>query len=170
MARSRVRPVRIATALIEHAVLEAEIAGFGTHLLHHGAAFGQLRLAEAELDPTLLLEPDIEPGALAEFGSKERPFLGRTPRPALIMRRAKTLCLHPDEPEIAARGAIGNIAFVDEDHPESGAGEAIADRRADQPAADHDRIEASHVLPPGRPARRDHRTAPLRSEGPTGGG
>src|SRR5713226_10366485 len=122
--------------MTQHAVLEAEIAGLALHLRHHRAALRHFALAEAELDAALLLQPDVDPGALAEPGGKQRPRRRRRSRPALIMRRADPLGLHPDEAEIAARGPIGNIALVEDDDSEPGIGEAVADRGADQPAAD----------------------------------
>src|SRR5260370_20698107 len=91
---------------------------------------------------------DMYAGVLAELGGKTRPFLGGQPRPALVMRRAEALALHPDEAEIAARGAVGDIALVDQGAVETGTDETIGDGRADQPATDHDRIK-----PPHRPAR-----------------
>jgi hypothetical protein len=70
------------------------------------------------------------------------------------MRRAVTLALHPHQPEISARGAIGDIPLIEERGAEPLAGETIGDRRADQPAADYDRIVTLHpVLYKSRPPR-----------------
>jgi hypothetical protein len=149
----------------QHAVIEAEIAGFEAHLFHHGAAPCEFVLAEAKLQPAVLLEPDGDPGALLKFGREARPRHRRCPRPALIMRRTQALALHPDQPEIAARGAVGNIAFVEEGNAQPGIDEAIANRRADQPAADHDCIEAPHRRRPAAQCQGDHKTVRPRSEG-----
>src|SRR5438874_1694179 len=92
-------------AMVQHAVLETEIAGLGAHLLHHRAAFFEFLVAEAELDAAVAFVPDIDPGALAELRGKAWPLLGREPAPALIVRRAQAFALHPDKAEIAARGA-----------------------------------------------------------------
>ena len=99
---------------VEHAVVEAEIAGLAPHLLHHRPALRDFLGAEAELQAAVLLEPDIDPGALAELGRERRPCRGRGAGPALVMRRAEPFALHPDEAEIAARGAKGDIALVDQ--------------------------------------------------------
>ncbi len=99
--------------------------------------------------------PDGDAGLLAELGGKAGPLVGREAGPALVMRRAETLGLHPDQAEIAARGAIGDVAFVHQREAESGARQPVADRRADQPTTDHDRIEAPHF---SRPAD-EHRPA-----------
>src|SRR5205807_4702876 len=75
---------------------------------------------------------------------ERRPFIGRLPGPALVMRRAVAFALHPDEAEIAARGAERDIAFVEQRRLQPGAGEPIGDRRTDQPTADHDRVVIPH--------------------------
>ena len=98
----------------EHAVVEAEIAGLAPHLLHHFPALREFGLSEAELQSAVLFEPDRDPGALLQCGGQRRPFRGGGAGPALVMRRSQPLALHPDEPEIAARGAIGDIALVDQ--------------------------------------------------------
>src|SRR5579864_8876330 len=98
----------------EHFVLEAEIAGLGTHLLHTGAAFLELRVGEAEMDAAGPLVADIDAGAFLEFGGERGPFLRRKPGPTLVVRRAETLRLHPNQAKIAAGGAERDIAFVDQ--------------------------------------------------------
>ena len=128
----------------EHAVVEAEIAGLGAHLLHPSAAFFELRIAEAEMHPARPLVADGDAGAVEQLGGERRPFVGGKPGPALVMRRAEALRLHPDQPEIAARGAEGDITLVDQRGVEAGARQSIGDRRADQPAADHDRVKPLH--------------------------
>src|SRR5439155_3881352 len=141
--------------MVEHAVFEAEIGGFLPHLLHHRVPLRELFFAEAELQPAVALMPDGDASLLAEFGGESGPLLGREAGPALVMRRAEALGLHPDPAEIAARGAVGHIALIHQGWLEPGARQAIADRRADQSAADHDRIEAPHSSHPAdehRPA------------------
>ena len=110
-------------------------------------ARSEFGFAEAEVDAARPLVPDRDPGARVQLARQTRPVLGREPRPALVVRRAQTLALHPDQPEIAARGAIGDIALIEERHLQPGPDETISDRRADQPAADHDRIETLHPAP-----------------------
>ena len=163
--RSDARQHRRQFVAPEHSVLEAEIPGLAAHLLHHCAPLRDLLLAEAELQPAILLETDRDPGALLQCGRQRRPFRGGGAGPPLVMRRTEPLALHPDEPEIAARGAIGDIALVDQRDLEPVAPEPVGDRRTDQPAADHDRVEASHRVsldgecsPPGS-AGEDHSAA-----------
>ena len=130
---------------IEHPVFEAEIAGLGPHPLHHCVAGLELGFAETEMHAARPLVPDRDSGLSLELGGERGPFIRRAPRPALVMRRAVALALHPDEPEIAARGAITRHRPRRGARPSSPcAGEPIGDRRADQPAADHDRIVALH--------------------------
>src|ERR1700687_4475937 len=100
--------------MVEHAVFEAEIPGFLPHLFHRCAPLRQLLFAETELQPAVALMPDGDAGALAELGSKAGPLVGRQAGPALVMRRTEALGLHPDQAEIAARGAVGDVALVDQ--------------------------------------------------------
>src|SRR5690349_11678677 len=116
---------------IEHAVLEPEIAGLLPHPLHLGVALLELGLAEAEMDAARPLVADRNPGALPELGGEARPFIRRAPGPALVMGRAVAFALDPDQPEIAARGAVGDIPLVEEGGAKPGAREPVADRRAD---------------------------------------
>ena len=104
-------------AAVEHAVLEAEIAGLDPHALHPCPALLELGFAEAEMDAARPLVPDRDPGARQQLGGERRPLIGRAPGPALVMRGAVALALYPDQPEIAARGAVRDIAFVDERDP-----------------------------------------------------
>ena len=90
------------------------------------------------------LMADIDPGALAELGGERGPFLGREPGPALIVRRAETFRLHPNEAEIAARGAESDVTLVDQRRFQPRARQTIGDGRADQPAADDDRVKTLH--------------------------
>ena len=99
---------------IEHPVFEAEIAGLGPHPLHHCVAGFELGFAETEMHAARPLVTDRDPGLGLELGGKRGPFIRRAPRPALVMRRTVALALHPDEPEIAARGAKSDIALVEE--------------------------------------------------------
>src|SRR5205823_1587464 len=87
--------------MLDHAVLETEIAGFGAHLLHHRPALVEFLFAQAKLYAAVAFVADIDAGALAELAGKARPFLRGQPTPALVMRRAQALALHPDKPEIA---------------------------------------------------------------------
>src|SRR5215472_12142813 len=64
------------------------------------------------------------------------------------MRGAVAFALHPNEPKIAARCAIRNITFVDERAAQPFASEPVRDRRANEPAADHDGIEMLHRMLP----------------------
>ena len=88
---------------------------------------------------------DGDPGLGLELCRERGPFLCGQPCPALIMRRAVALALHPNEPDIATRGAERHVALVEECHPQTRADETVGDRRADQPAADYDRIVALHL-------------------------
>src|SRR5438874_12877027 len=63
------------------------------------------------------------------------------------MRCAVALALDPDQSEIAARGAVRDIAFVDEREAQPLAGEAVGDRRTNEPAADDDGVVPLHRLP-----------------------
>src|SRR4051794_2462590 len=131
-------------ATVEHAVFEAEIAGFDPHLLHHRMALVELLFAQTELNAAVAFVADIDPGALAEFGGEARPLLGGQAAPALVMRRAQALALHPNEPEIAARGTEGDVALIDDRAIQPGPGNAVGNGRANQPAADHDRVKPLH--------------------------
>src|SRR5436305_12384852 len=98
---------------VEHAVLEAEIAGLDPHPLHPCPALLELVLAEAEMDAARPLVPDRDPRSRRQLSSERRPYIRRAPGPALVMRCAVALALYPHQPEIAARGAVRDIAFVD---------------------------------------------------------
>jgi hypothetical protein len=126
--------------VIEHTVIEAEIAGFCLHPRHPCLTLFEFGLIEAEMDATRSLMPDQDVRALEELGSECRPFIRRGTCPALIMRRAVSFALYLDQPEIAARRAKSDVAFVEERSAKPCAGQSICDRRADQPAPDHERI------------------------------
>src|SRR6516164_5730449 len=133
-------------AAIDHTVVEAEIAGLRPHPLHQRVARLELTLAETKMQPTRPLVAERDPGLGFELGGERGPLVRRVPCPALVMGRAVTLALYPSEPEIAARGAEGYVTLVGERHPQTRADEPIGDRRADQPAADYDRIVALHLV------------------------
>jgi hypothetical protein len=87
-----------------------------------------------------------------EFG-KYRPPFSRRPMCECwpLIRRAQrsgdnaTHCrfaLHPNRPEIAARGAGCDIALVEQRDREPSAGEPVSDGRTDRPAAYNDRVKA----------------------------
>jgi len=88
--------------VVEHAVLEAEIAGLDPHALHPCPALLELGFTEAEVDAARPLVPDRDPRARRQLGGERRPLIGRAPGPALVMRCAVALALYPDQPEIAA--------------------------------------------------------------------
>ena len=60
------------------------------------------------------------------------------------MGRAIALALHRDHPKTSARGMISDIAVVEE-RGEPRSDEPVGDCRTDQPAANHDRIEARQM-------------------------
>src|SRR3984893_15777741 len=144
----------MAVRAVEHAVVKAEIAGLLPHPLHHRVPGREFGLVETEMQPTRPMMPDGNPGLARQLLGESRPFIRRLPRPALVMWRSVPLALHPDEPEIAARGAERDIALIQQCRLQPSAGEPIGDRRTDQPAADHNRIVTLHPpsrnLPPSR--------------------
>jgi len=83
----------------------------------------ELGLAETEMQTARSLVADRDPGLGLELGGERKPFVRRVPCPALIMGRAVTLAPHPNEPEIAARGAEGYVTLVEERHPQARANE-----------------------------------------------
>jgi len=68
------------------------------------------------------LMADRDPSLGLELSGERWPFVRRTPRPALVIRRPITLALHPNEPKIAARGAERHVALVEERYPQARAG------------------------------------------------
>jgi hypothetical protein len=65
------------------------------------------------------------------------PIAGGTLRPRAVLRHAQAVALHPHEREVAARGAIRDVAFVEHGDLLPRTDQAPCDRRPDYPAADH---------------------------------
>src|SRR6266566_3745235 len=85
------------------------------------------RAVEGDIEPSLLLQVTREPG----------PAVRRASRPRRVFRHAEPFALHPAQGEIAARGAIGDIALVEHGDALTGTRQAQSDRRAHESAADH---------------------------------
>ena len=66
----------------------------------------------------------------------------------------ESLALHPDQPEVAARRAIRDVAFVDTASRAAEVAQAERDRGADQSAADDDDVERRVVIAHPTPAKR----------------
>ena len=86
--------------MVKHAVFEAKITRFPAHLLHAFAPLGKFGLPEAEMKAARALMTHRNACIFCELGSERWPFVGRAPGPALIVGRARTFALHPDETEI----------------------------------------------------------------------
>ncbi|KAG1242336.1 hypothetical protein G6F68_016236 [Rhizopus microsporus] len=84
-----------------------------------------------------LLQMHVHAGFLQQLRGKPRPARGRRHRPHAVARQAHALALHPHQPEVAARRAIRHIAFVQHRHMLQLAPQAVGNRGAHQPAADH---------------------------------
>ena len=134
---------RAARRRLDHAVLEAEIAGLApASRAMRTARSANSVVAEAELHAAGLPQPDIEAGALAELGGQRRPFRGRGAGPALVMRRAETLATAPRPGRnCRARRGRRRRPRPAARSPSPCRGQPLGDGGADQPAADHDRIE-----------------------------
>ena len=88
--------------MVEHAVFEAEIARLSAHPLHPLTALDEFGVADAEMKAARPLMTNRDAGLAQKLRGERRPFVGRTPGPALIMRRAVALALDPNETEIAS--------------------------------------------------------------------
>src|SRR5690606_38545118 len=103
-------------------------------------AFPELLFVETDGDAARTPMTDADPGLRMQLPGEFRPELGGTACPALVGGMPQTLALHPDQTEIAARGAQRDIPLVQDQRTPSFACQTIGDGRADQPAADHDGI------------------------------
>ena len=74
------------------------------------------------MNPARPMMADSDPGFIRKLGGERRPFVSRAPCPALIMRCAVALALHPDKTEIAPRGAERGIALIEQRGCQSRAG------------------------------------------------
>ncbi len=77
----------------------------------------QLALRQAEAETAGPLEGNVETRRLLQLGGKTRPGVRRAHRPARIFGHAEPLGLHPDQREVAARGAHGIVALIEQRHP-----------------------------------------------------
>jgi hypothetical protein len=100
-------------------------------------ALSELVLAEGQVKAAILLQGDVEPGLIFQFGGEPAPGFGRPHGPAGVGRHAEPLALHPDEREVCPRGALGDIALVENDDLLSEPAKAPGDSGAEQAAA-HD--------------------------------
>ncbi len=121
------------------------IAGLALHLRHAGRTVVEFRLAQAQMHAARLLKGEVKAGARGEVGGECGPLARRTARPALVPGRAKTLGLHPDQAEIAARRAVGDVALIQQDGVEALVAQTQRDGRADKAAADGDGVEGTRV-------------------------
>ena len=62
------------------------------------------------------LEGDVDAGLLLQRGRKPAQALDDRSVQAGIGRHAESLALHPDQREVAARGAEGAVALVEHGH------------------------------------------------------
>src|SRR6185437_15509808 len=108
--------------------------------LHRVGACLELGFGKAEMESTRTLERHVEPGLFLQGLREAGPAIRGTPRPGGVFRHAEPFALDPDQREIAARGAVGDIALVEHGDATARAREAPADCRADQPAADDGHI------------------------------
>jgi hypothetical protein len=134
---------------VEHLHVVALEAGLGEQPLDGGHPHVEFALREAGMDAARLGERDVDAGFLGEPRRKLRPASCRQLRPASVRSKAGALALDPDQPEIAARGAMRDVAFVEDDQARTEVAQTPGDRRAGQPAADHRDVElvrASHYV------------------------
>jgi hypothetical protein len=121
----------------------AGVAAFVVHAGHQCRAVSELRLAEAKNQAARLVQRNVRSGGLLQRAGEARPKVGGAAGPVSIGRHAGALALHPDQAEIAARGAKRNVSLVDQRGAGAGARGAPGDSSADQAAADYDDVKAS---------------------------
>src|SRR3954464_2828971 len=73
----------------------------------------ELRLREGEIEATGTAEGDVDAARRRELRREAGPAIRRAPGPGGVLRHAEPFALHPDQSEIAARGAIGMIALIE---------------------------------------------------------
>ena len=115
------------------------VVGRADLVVHARDQLGALRelvLAEREVKAAILLQGDVEPGLIVQFGGELGPAFGRPHGPAGVGRHAEALALHPDQREVCPRGALGDVALVEDDDASGRAGQAPGDGGAEQAAAD----------------------------------
>jgi len=86
--------------------------------------------APAYVDTCLLLQDR------GEFG----PKLSSANRPMHVIGMPQPLSLQPDEAEISAGGAVGNIAFIQQGNPRALTRSSPGECRANQTAADDNEV------------------------------
>ena len=127
----------------------------------------ELVLGEARVEAARALEGDIDAGLLAQLAAKAVQASAERCVQVAYCGHADALALHPDQREIAARGAKGDVALVEQRDALAAAGETPGDRRADQPAADDERRRSAgssgrsrvhdRLFPPEQTVRRTTR-------------
>ena len=100
-------------------------------------ALRELALAERQVKAAILLQGDVEPGLIFQFGGEPAPGFGRPHCPAGVGRHAEALALHPDQREVCPRGALGDVALVEDDNRLAEPAKPPGDSGAEQAAA-HD--------------------------------
>ena len=109
---------------------------------------------EADVDAAGLRERDVDPRLAQQLGGEARPLGRRTLRPRAVGWQAPPLPLHPDQPEVAARGAMRVVGAVERGELRPQRAQPEGDRRADQAAADHGDLEAAARRHVAHPAKR----------------
>lgn len=117
-------------------------------------------LAQAQADAARLLQGQVGARCARRVSWPGRARRQPAARPALVPRRAEALGLHPDQADVAARCAEGNVALIQQHRVEALLAQPVRDGRAHQPAADDDGV-AGHAARrlgratmPGSAARR----------------
>ena len=112
----------------------------------------QLFRGEAHVDAAGLRQCDVDPGLAQELRGEPRPLARRALRPRSVGCKAHALPLHPNQAEIAARGAMRDVAFVEQRELRPQRAQPERDRGTDQAAADHRDLERGlgdgHALHP----------------------
>ena len=99
-------------------------------------ALPELVLAERQVKAAVLLQANVEAGLLPQLRGEPAPRLRRPNRPDRIGRHAQALALHPDQREVGARCAFGNIALVEHRDRLAEPAQSPGDGGAEQSAAD----------------------------------
>ncbi len=86
---------------------------------------------QAHVQAARLPQRDVDAGFLAQQRGQPRPFARGRLRPSAVGRHAEALALHPDEAEVAARGAMRDVAFVEQRETRAQRAHAEGDRGAD---------------------------------------
>ncbi|MNN61147.1 hypothetical protein D3C81_1763720 [compost metagenome] len=105
----------------------------------------QVLVGKTQVKAAGLPEAHVDAGFFAQRIAQLRPQARGAHGPARVGGHAEALALHPDQPEVAARGPEGIVALVKHSHPRAVAGRAVGDGGADQAAANHDEIGCRHV-------------------------